>query len=73
MEMSKLHPVQSMGHNSTEYLHTLIELKKLAFADRNRWVADMDMADVPVDALLDANKHKTRCIYPQNYKFMEAT
>ena len=55
MEMSKLHPVQSMGHNSTEYLHTLIELKKLAFADRNRWVADMDMADVPVDALLDAD------------------
>jgi len=53
MEMSKSHPVQAMGHNSAEYLHTLIELKKLAFADRNRWVADMDMADVPVDALLD--------------------
>ncbi|MDD9959484.1 MAG: gamma-glutamyltransferase family protein, partial [Gammaproteobacteria bacterium] len=60
MEMSKSHPVQAMGHNSTEYLHTLIELKKLAFADRNRWVADMDMADVPVEALLDADYLRER-------------
>jgi gamma-glutamyltranspeptidase / glutathione hydrolase len=55
MEMSKAHPVQDMGHNTSAYLHTLIELKKLAFADRNRWVADMEMADVPIGALLDAD------------------
>ena len=55
MEMSKAHPVKEMGHNSSAYLHTLIELKKLAFADRNRWVGDMDLADVPIDALLDSD------------------
>ncbi|PCI79713.1 MAG: gamma-glutamyltransferase [SAR86 cluster bacterium] len=53
MEMSKHHSLESMGHNSTEYLHTLIELKKLAFADRDRWVADPEHADVPVAELLD--------------------
>ena len=40
MEMSKSHPIGSLGHNSAEYLHTLIELKKLAFADRDRWIAE---------------------------------
>ena len=60
MEMSKSHPVKVMGHNSLEYLHTLIELKKLAFADRDRWVADPTMAEVPVEALLDKNYLRKR-------------
>ena len=55
MEMSKSHPVQSLGHNTAEYLHTLIELKKIAFADRDRWIADPELADVPVTQLLDAD------------------
>ena len=53
MEMSKHHSLESMEHNSAEYLHTLIELKKIAFADRDRWVADPEHADVPVAELLD--------------------
>lgn len=54
MEMSKSHPIESLGHNTAEYLHTLIELKKLAFADRDRWVADPELSVVPVNQLLDA-------------------
>lgn len=53
-EMSKAFELQAMELNSADYLHTLIELKKLAFADRDRWVADPALADVPVDQLLDA-------------------
>ena len=53
LTMSGAHPVAEMGHNSAGYLHTLIELKKLAFADRDRWVADPEHADVPVDRLID--------------------
>ena len=55
MEMSKHHPLEYLKHNSAEYLHTLIELKKLAFADRDRWVADPEHADVPVAELLDVD------------------
>ncbi|MDX1494309.1 MAG: gamma-glutamyltransferase [Longimicrobiales bacterium] len=53
MEMAKAFPLAEMGHNSAEYLHTLIELKKLAFADRDRWVADPEKADVPIARMLD--------------------
>ncbi|MEQ8313659.1 MAG: gamma-glutamyltransferase [Gammaproteobacteria bacterium] len=53
-EMSKAFELQAMEQNSADYLHTLIELKKLAFADRDRWVADPALADVPVDQLLEA-------------------
>jgi gamma-glutamyltranspeptidase / glutathione hydrolase len=60
MEMAKAWPVASMGHNSAEYLHTLIELKKLAFADRDRWVADPEKADVPIARLLDAEYLRER-------------
>jgi gamma-glutamyltranspeptidase/glutathione hydrolase len=54
MEMSKSYDYMALGHNTSPYLHTMIELKKLAFADRDRWVADLRHADVPVDELLDA-------------------
>jgi gamma-glutamyltranspeptidase len=39
-------------HHSPEHLHLLIELTKLAYADRNRWVADPGRERVPVEALL---------------------
>ncbi|GAB4243876.1 MAG: gamma-glutamyltransferase [Acidobacteriota bacterium] len=44
--------LRAMGHNSAEYLHHLIEAKKLAFADRARFYADPDFADVPVERLI---------------------
>jgi gamma-glutamyltranspeptidase/glutathione hydrolase len=44
--------IRSMGFGSAEYLHTLVEAKKLAFEDRARYYADMDFADVPVAALI---------------------
>lgn len=55
-EMAKHKPLKEMGHNTSSYLHTLIELKKLAFADRDRWVADPTMSDIPMDRLLDPDR-----------------
>ena len=43
----------AMGHNSAAYLHTLIEAKKLAYADLARFVADPDHMRVRPEALLD--------------------
>lgn len=52
-EMAKSFDVAGMGHNSAAYLHTLIELKKLAFADRDQWAADPEFTDIPLGDLLD--------------------
>ena len=43
----------SMEHNSAEYLHMLIEAKKLAHADLARYVADPDHMQVQPETLLD--------------------
>ena len=45
-------PLGSYGHNSAEALHTLIEAKKLAYADMARYVCDPAFHDVPVEAML---------------------
>ena len=44
--------IASMGFGSAEYVHTLVEAKKLAFEDRARYYADMEFADVPVATLI---------------------
>jgi len=44
--------LKGMGHNSADYLHTLVEAKKLAFEDRARFYADPEFADVPVGGLI---------------------
>ena len=38
--------------HSPEHLHLLIEVAKLAYADRDRWIGDPAHASVPVEALL---------------------
>jgi len=37
---------------SVEQVHAVVEVAKLAFADRDAWYADPDVADVPLDTLL---------------------
>jgi gamma-glutamyltranspeptidase/glutathione hydrolase len=41
-----------LGHNSTDYIHTVIEAAKLAFADRERYYGDPDFTRVPLQELL---------------------
>ena len=44
----------AMGPGSADYMHTVTECGKLAFADREAWYGDPDFTDVPVKALLSA-------------------
>lgn len=66
-EMAKSFDLREMGHNTSSYLHTLIELKKLAFADRDRWVADPERAALPMDRLLDPSylAERARLVDPE--------
>jgi len=41
-----------MALHSADHLHTLIEMVKLAYADRDRWVADPAGVRLPVEGLL---------------------
>ncbi len=42
----------AMGHNSADYIHTVIEAAKLSFADREAYYGDPEFVDVPLDGLL---------------------
>ncbi len=44
--------IRGMGFGSAEYVHVLVEAKKLAYEDRARYYADMDFATVPVAQLI---------------------
>ena len=44
--------LKSMRHNSPEYLHTVVEAVKLAFADRDRHYGDPKFSTIPEQTLL---------------------
>ncbi len=44
--------IASMGFGSADYLHYLIEAKKLAFEDRAKFYSDPAFNDIPVDGLV---------------------
>jgi gamma-glutamyltranspeptidase/glutathione hydrolase len=46
--------LKAMGPGSVDFMHTVIECAKLAFADREAWYGDPDFTDVPLKALLSA-------------------
>jgi gamma-glutamyltranspeptidase/glutathione hydrolase len=44
--------LRAMGRNSAETLHTMIEAKKIAWADRAKFYADPEFAKIPLAGLL---------------------
>ncbi len=52
--------LQKMGHASADYLHTVTEAMKLAYADRDTYYADPAFVQVPGEGLLSKEYAKER-------------
>ncbi len=53
-------PLAAYGHNSARALHTMIEAKKVAYADMIKYNADPHFAKIPIDGLKSKAFAKTR-------------
>lgn len=58
--------LQSLGHNSSDYVHLLAEAMKHVYADRAHHLGDPDFVTVPVERLLSAQRTSdiARAIWP---------
>jgi gamma-glutamyltranspeptidase/glutathione hydrolase len=52
LNIIEAYDLAAMGHNSTAYLHHLIEAKKIAYEDRARYYADPDFVELPIERLI---------------------
>ncbi|HEX6470616.1 MAG TPA: gamma-glutamyltransferase family protein [Streptosporangiaceae bacterium] len=52
--------LDAAGVGSADFIHTVVECAKLAFADREAWYGDPDHADVPLATLLSDGYAKAR-------------
>ena len=52
--------LKKLGHNKPDYIHTLTEAIKLAFADRDRWYGDPRFVKVPGAELLSKDYAEMR-------------
>ena len=44
--------LQHIGHGTVDYYHLLVEVTKLAFADRECWLSDPDFVNIPIAELI---------------------
>jgi len=59
--------LKALGHNSADFLHINVEAMKLAMADREKFLGDMDFIKIPYEALLSKEyaRERSKLIDPQ--------
>ncbi len=60
LSILKSFDLHALGHNSSEYIHTIAEAVKLAYADREQYYGDPDHVSVPMRTLLSDQYGKLR-------------
>jgi gamma-glutamyltranspeptidase/glutathione hydrolase len=55
LNLLEAYDLKAMGHNSPQYLHTVVEAVKLAFADRDRYYGDPRFSKIPEQILLSSD------------------
>jgi len=58
LQILKQHDLKALGWGTPDFLHLMIEAKKLAYADRARYYADPEFVDVPSAELISENYAK---------------
>jgi gamma-glutamyltranspeptidase / glutathione hydrolase len=52
--------LKALGHNSADFISTNVEVMKLAMADREKFLGDMDFIKIPYDGLLSKDYARER-------------
>ncbi len=52
LQMLEDDDLESLGHNSPDYLHLYAEAMSMAFSDRHHYYGDPDFIDVPIEGIL---------------------
>ena len=52
LNIVELFDLQTLGCNTAESVHLMVEAKKLAFADREKYMADPNWVDIPLEGML---------------------
>jgi len=52
LNILEAYDLKAMGQNSADFIHTSVEAMKLAMADRDTYLGDMDFIDIPYSGLL---------------------
>ncbi|WIO75092.1 gamma-glutamyltransferase [Porticoccaceae bacterium LTM1] len=52
LNILEAYDLKSLGHNSAEFLHLMVEAKKLVFEDRAKFYVDPDFHKIPLQGLL---------------------
>ena len=60
LNLMELFDLQALGANTVASVHLMVEAKKLAFADREAYLADPEFVDVPIPGLLSKEYAKLR-------------
>ena len=60
LNMLEQFDLKRMKHNSAEYIHTVVEALKLAYADRDSYYADPAFVQVPAEGLLSKGYARER-------------
>ena len=60
LNIIRQYDMASLGFGSPESIHLMVEAKKMAFADREAYVADPDYIDVPITGMLSAEYARER-------------
>ena len=60
LQMLEEDDLETLGHNSPDYVHLIAQTLDLCFADRDRFYGDPEFVDVPMARLLEPDYTRTR-------------